>query len=57
MEIKPKEFFAIEEEDGRYRFVSLYKECRGTWFEDMCLAEEQGRDHTRIIKMLHGGEK
>jgi hypothetical protein len=53
MEIKPKEFFAIEEEDGRYRFVSLYKECRGTWFEDMCLAEEQGREHTRIVKMIH----
>jgi hypothetical protein len=62
MEINPKEFFVIEHRENDYgqtqfRFVSLYNSCRGPWCGDSYEAEAWGREHTRIIKMLHGGEK
>lgn len=64
MQIEPKQFFVIENEDvdphtghvPGYRFVSLYNGARGPWCCAKSTAEEQGREHTRIIKMLHGGE-
>jgi len=61
MQINPKEFFVIEKTSSftgtepRYRFLSLYNACAGPWTSKE-RAEEQGREHTRIIKMMHGGE-
>jgi len=61
MQINQKEFFVIEKAiprpgiEPRYRFLSLYNACTGPWTSKE-RAEEQGREHTRIIKMMHGGE-
>jgi hypothetical protein len=41
----------------RFRFFSLYILRSGPWCSTIEEAEIQGREHTRIIKMLHGGEK